>query len=83
MKQMERNILECVLIQVEISSKKSPDVEDVSAANLELGAVVGIVRRAGVDVFVFEDRRELVGKMRAVYMRKRCRLGSLLHQQTR
>jgi hypothetical protein len=68
MKQMECHILKCILIKVEIPSEEPPDVEDVSAADLELGAVVGIVRGARVDVVMLENGRELVGEVRAVYM---------------
>jgi len=48
MKEMERNILDGVLVEVEISSKKSPEVEDVPPFDLEVRRVIRIVLAGSV-----------------------------------
>lgn len=48
MKKMERDVLDGVLVEVEISSQKSPEVEDVSSLDLEVRRVIRVVLAGSV-----------------------------------
>jgi hypothetical protein len=63
MEEVKDAILQCVLIEIEVSLEETPKIEDVPALDLKVRAVVRIVAGSRLLALQVKDRGELASEI--------------------